>query len=47
MHSGVTLAPLVGLLCANEIIGGHPDASLAPLRLSRFGSDAPVLKHGR
>jgi glycine/D-amino acid oxidase-like deaminating enzyme len=47
MHSGVTLAPLVGLLCANEIVGGHPDASLAPLRLSRFGSDAPALKHGR
>lgn len=47
MHSGVTLAPLIGLLAANEILGGHPDASLAPLRLSRFGSDAPALKHGR
>jgi len=47
MHSGVTLAPLVGLLAANEILGRAPDASLAPLRLSRFGSNTPALKHGR
>ncbi|MET0746801.1 MAG: FAD-binding oxidoreductase, partial [Rhizobium sp.] len=39
MHSGVTLAPLVGLLAANEILGGHPDASLVPLRLSRFAAN--------
>ncbi|MGV2183831.1 NAD(P)/FAD-dependent oxidoreductase [Rhizobium rhizogenes] len=36
LHSGVTLAPLVGLLAAEEIVGGHPDAQLAPFRLSRF-----------
>lgn len=47
MHSGVTLAPLVGLLAANEILSGAPDASLAPLRWSRFSSDAAPLKHGR
>ncbi len=47
MHSGVTLAPLVGLLAANEIIGGTPDASLAPLRFGRFTSGTPLNKHGR
>ena len=47
MHSGVTLAPLVGLLAANEIIGGTPDASLAPLRFSRFASGNARLTHGR
>lgn len=36
MHSGVTLAPLVGTLAANEILSGEIDASLAPFRLSRF-----------
>lgn len=47
MHSGVTLAPLVGLLAANEILAGTPDASLAPLRLSRFADDSVRLTHGR
>jgi glycine/D-amino acid oxidase-like deaminating enzyme len=37
MHSGVTLAPLVGLLASNEILTGIDDANLAPFRLSRFG----------
>lgn len=37
MHSGVTLAPAVGLLAAKEILSGKPDDRLAPLRLSRFG----------
>jgi glycine/D-amino acid oxidase-like deaminating enzyme len=36
MHSGVTLAPLAGMLAANEILSGDVDASLAPFRLSRF-----------
>ncbi|HEY0123339.1 MAG TPA: FAD-binding oxidoreductase [Rhizobium sp.] len=36
LHSGVTLAPLVGLLAAEEILGGHPNAQLAPFHLSRF-----------
>ncbi|HEX8044621.1 NAD(P)/FAD-dependent oxidoreductase [Rhizobium sp.] len=38
LHSGVTLAPIVGLLAAAEIVGGHPDAQLAPFRLSRFAN---------
>lgn len=37
MHSGVTLAPLVGLLASNEILSGDADASLASFRLGRFG----------
>jgi glycine/D-amino acid oxidase-like deaminating enzyme len=36
MHSGVTLAPLAGLLAADEILSGKNDESLAPFRLSRF-----------
>ncbi|MEZ2220397.1 NAD(P)/FAD-dependent oxidoreductase [Rhizobium sp. RCC_161_2] len=36
LHSGVTLAPIVGLLAAEEIVSGYPDAQLAPFRLSRF-----------
>jgi glycine/D-amino acid oxidase-like deaminating enzyme len=37
MHSGVTLAPLAGLLASREILGGNEDAALASYRLSRFG----------
>ncbi|MDL2405482.1 FAD-binding oxidoreductase [Rhizobium calliandrae] len=36
LHSGVTLAPLVGLVAATEIIDGRPDPQLSPFRLSRF-----------
>ena len=36
LHSGVTLAPLVGSVAAAEIIGGYPDPQLSPFRLSRF-----------
>jgi glycine/D-amino acid oxidase-like deaminating enzyme len=36
MHSGVTLAPLVGTLAANEILSGGTDASFSPFRFSRF-----------
>ncbi|MEX2742790.1 NAD(P)/FAD-dependent oxidoreductase [Rhizobium mongolense] len=36
MHSGVTLAPLVGALATNEILSGATDASLGSFRLSRF-----------
>ena len=36
MHSGVTLAPLVGLLAAQEILGLREDAQLVPFRPSRF-----------
>ena len=36
MHSGITLAPLVGMLAANEFSAGEIDVSLAPFRPSRF-----------
>ncbi len=36
MHSGVTLAPLVGMLAADELLGEWHDSVLAPFRLSRF-----------
>jgi glycine/D-amino acid oxidase-like deaminating enzyme len=36
MHSGVTLAPLVGQLAATEILDGAVVESLRPFRLSRF-----------
>ncbi|KAA1182210.1 FAD-binding oxidoreductase [Rhizobium tropici] len=36
LHSGVTLAPLVGLLAAEAIVDGTDDDQLAPLCLSRF-----------
>ncbi|MFT4183477.1 MAG: FAD-binding oxidoreductase, partial [Rhizobium sp.] len=36
LHSGVTLAPIVGLLASEEIIGARSQAELAPFRLSRF-----------
>jgi glycine/D-amino acid oxidase-like deaminating enzyme len=37
MHSGVTLAPLVGLSAAAEIVDGSDDQTLEPFRLARFG----------
>ncbi|MEZ5797264.1 MAG: FAD-binding oxidoreductase [Paracoccaceae bacterium] len=37
MHSGATLAPLVGTLLAQEIHGGPESPLLAPFRPSRFG----------
>lgn len=36
MHSGVTLAPLVGKLVAAEVLGELQEDQLAPYRLSRF-----------
>ena len=36
LHSGVTLAPLVGLLAAEEILDGEEASQLSPFRLSRF-----------
>ena len=36
LHSGVTLAPLVGLLAAEAIVDGKNDDQLVPFRLSRF-----------
>lgn len=35
-HSGITLAPAVGLFAAREILDGERDALLAPYTLSRF-----------
>ncbi|RTL96744.1 MAG: FAD-binding oxidoreductase [Hyphomicrobiales bacterium] len=35
-HSGITLAPAVGLFAAREILDGERDALLAPYGLSRF-----------
>jgi glycine/D-amino acid oxidase-like deaminating enzyme len=40
MHSGVTLAPLVGTLVAAEVFEAPQDELLAPYRLSRFASIA-------
>lgn len=37
MHSGVTLAPLIGRLACSEILDGTRVEMLAPYRLSRFG----------
>ncbi|MEI9409064.1 FAD-binding oxidoreductase [Mesorhizobium salmacidum] len=36
MHSGITLAPVVGLFATREILGGERDPLLAPYGLSRF-----------
>jgi glycine/D-amino acid oxidase-like deaminating enzyme len=36
MHSGITLAPLVGRLSAEEIVSGHALNVLEPYRLDRF-----------
>ena len=36
LHSGVTLAPLVGLLATQEILDGKEAAELSSFRLSRF-----------
>jgi glycine/D-amino acid oxidase-like deaminating enzyme len=36
MHSGITLAPVVGLFAAREILDGERDPLLAPYGLARF-----------
>ena len=36
MHSGITLAPAVGLFAAREILYGERDPLLAPYGVSRF-----------
>jgi glycine/D-amino acid oxidase-like deaminating enzyme len=36
MHSGITLAPIVGLLATQELTTGERDPALAPYRPSRF-----------
>jgi glycine/D-amino acid oxidase-like deaminating enzyme len=35
-HSGITLAPAIGLFAAQEILDGVSEPLLAPYRLSRF-----------
>ncbi len=37
MHSGITLAPAVGLFATDEILAARRDPLLAPYGLSRFG----------
>ncbi len=37
MHSGITLAPAVGLFAAEEILTGRRDPLLAPYGIGRFG----------
>jgi glycine/D-amino acid oxidase-like deaminating enzyme len=37
-HSGVTLSPLWGRVAAAEVLGGRPDARLAPFRPGRFSN---------
>jgi glycine/D-amino acid oxidase-like deaminating enzyme len=41
-HSGVTLAPLVGQLVAQEVTTGRPSPLLAEYRIERFGVLASV-----
>jgi glycine/D-amino acid oxidase-like deaminating enzyme len=36
MHSGITLAPVVGLFATEELLSGRRDPLLAPYGLSRF-----------
>ena len=38
MHSGITLAPAVGLFLADEILTGAREALLAPYRPERFAA---------
>jgi glycine/D-amino acid oxidase-like deaminating enzyme len=35
-HSGITLAPAIGMFVADEILRGHREPLLAPYRLARF-----------
>ena len=39
-HSGITLAPAVGLFAVQEIIDGNDEPLLAPYRLARFAGYA-------
>ena len=39
MHSGATLAPLMGKLIAEEVVNKRDEAVLAPYRLQRDFSD--------
>jgi glycine/D-amino acid oxidase-like deaminating enzyme len=41
-HSGVTLAPLIGQLVAEEVTTGHPSPLLAEYRVERFGALAAM-----
>ena len=36
MHSGMTLAPAVGLFASGELLKGEEEPLLAPYRLARF-----------
>ena len=41
-HSGVTLAPLLGRLVAQEVVDGEATMDLEPFRPTRFADDATV-----
>ncbi len=43
MHSGVTLAPVVGALLAAELTTGRPEPLLAPYRPARFATESAKL----
>ena len=45
MHSGITLAPIMGKLIAREIITGHSENSLEDFRLARFNQSDNSLDH--
>ena len=47
LHSGMTMAPIIGQLAAMEILDGVAVDLLMPYRLSRFGQGAPVLGPGQ
>jgi glycine/D-amino acid oxidase-like deaminating enzyme len=44
MHSGVTLAPIVGQCAAEEILNGREEPLLAPYRVARFEKPAAAAK---
>ncbi|KAI1080164.1 glycine/D-amino acid oxidase, deaminating [Whalleya microplaca] len=41
MHSGVTLAPIVGSLIANQVVTGDSDPALSAFTLNRFNTTSP------
>jgi glycine/D-amino acid oxidase-like deaminating enzyme len=45
-HSGVTLAPIVGRLTAEEVLSGSRAELFAPYRPDRFGGHLPATSSG-
>jgi glycine/D-amino acid oxidase-like deaminating enzyme len=44
MHSGVTLAPLIGSLAAGELLGGRAEPMFASFRPNRLSGDRSSLE---